>query len=120
MRGQRQSRGASPGALQGDVLEIIFHELAHTQAAVDVRDDLEQEIWYGERGLDGVEVGLAVLVAHRAGRNPKRSVIQRADERIDLGLQFRVGELLRKSPELAPAGDRPLVVEKHAKGIAAL
>jgi len=48
------------------------------------------------------------------------SVIQRADERIDLGLQFRVGELLRKSPELAPASDRPLIVEKHAKGIAAL
>src|SRR5262249_24326739 len=33
MRGQRQSRGAGPGALQNDVLEMIFHELAHAGAA---------------------------------------------------------------------------------------
>src|SRR5215475_1777059 len=38
MRGQRQSRRASPGALQRNVFEIIFHELAHPRAAVDVRD----------------------------------------------------------------------------------
>src|SRR5215471_11215228 len=118
MRGQRQGCGAGPGALERNVLQIIFHELAHARAAVDVRDDLQQEIRQRERGFDGLQVGLAVLIAHRAGRDPKRSVIERADERIDLGLQFRVGELLRKSPELAPAGDRPLVVEEHAMGVA--
>src|SRR5262245_64127424 len=78
MRGQRQSCRASPGALQHDVLEMIFHELAHARAAVDVRDDLEQEIWYGERDLDGVQVGLAVLVAHRAGRNVRNPACRRA------------------------------------------
>src|SRR5215470_9827648 len=106
MRGQRQSCGAGPGALQGNVLEIIFHELAHARATVDVRDDLQQEIRCGERGFDRIQVGLAVLVAHRAGRNAKRSIVQRADEGIDLGLQLWVGELLRKPPEFAPAGDR--------------
>src|SRR5262249_15656927 len=29
MRGQRQSRGTGPGTLQRNVLQIIFHELAH-------------------------------------------------------------------------------------------
>src|SRR5499427_116405 len=114
MRGQRQSCGAGPGTLQRNVLQMIFHELAHARRAVDVGDDLQQEIRHRERGLDGVQVGLAVLITHRAGRDPKRSVIQCANERVDLGLQLRVGELLRKSPELAPAGDRPLVVEEHA------
>src|SRR6516164_11775601 len=120
MRGQRQSCGAGPGALERNILEIIFHELAHARAAVDVRDDLQQEIRHRERGFDRIQVGLTVLVAHRARRNAKRSVIQRADERIDLSLQFRVGELLRKTPEFAPARNRRLVVEKHAKGVVTL
>src|SRR5262245_25461828 len=120
MRGQRQSRGTGPGALQRYVLKLIFHELAHARPAVDVRDDLEQEIRQRHRGFDGVEVGLAVLITHGSGRDPKRSVIQRADKRIDLGLQLGVGELLWKSPEFAPASDRTPVVEKHAMGVAAL
>src|SRR5262249_13607714 len=115
---QRQSRGTGPGALQCNVLEMILHELAHPRAAVDVRDDLQQEIREVERGFDGLQVGLAVLIAHRAGRDPKRSVVQRANERVDLGLQFWVGELLGKSPEFTPACDRSLVVEKHAMGVA--
>src|SRR5215831_15683351 len=120
MRGQCQSRGAGPGALQRNVLEMVFHELAHARAAVDVGDDLQQEIRQRERGFDGLQVGLAVLITHRTGRDPKRSVVQCANERIDLGLQLRVGELLGKSPEFAPAGDRPLVVEEHAMGVATL
>src|SRR5215470_16656388 len=33
MRGEPQSCGTGPGALQRNVLEIIFHELAHARAA---------------------------------------------------------------------------------------
>src|SRR5262245_11720853 len=54
VRGQRQSGRAGPGALHEHVLEMIFYELAYTRAAVDVRDDLQQEIRHRERGLDRV------------------------------------------------------------------
>src|SRR5262245_15114572 len=42
MRGQRQGCGPGPSALQRNVLEIIFHELAYARAAVHVRDDFQQ------------------------------------------------------------------------------
>ena len=88
--------------------------------AVDMRNDLEQEIRRRKRSFDLRQISFAVLVAHRAGRDPKRTVIQGSDQRVDLGSQRRLRQFLRKAPELAATGDRPLVVEEHAVGVAAL
>ena len=102
------------------MLEMVFDELADAWRAVDVRNNLEEKIWSRERGFDVRQISFAVLVAHRAGRNAKRPVIQRSDECVDLGSQGRLRQFLRKAPELAAPGDRPLVVEEHAVSVAAL
>lgn len=80
-----------------------------------MRDDLEQEVRLAERCLDLAKIGFAMLVAHRTRRNPQGTVVQRAD----LGSQCRLGKLLRKATELAPARDESLIVEEHAVGVAA-
>ena len=49
-----------------------------------------------------------------------RTVVQGTDQRVDFSPQRRLRQFLRKAPELATAGDRPLVVEEHAVGVAAL
>src|SRR5258708_2218631 len=85
-----------------------------------MRNDLQQEIRLLKRSLDMRQVRLAMLVSHRGCRNPKRSVIKGANERVDLGPQDRVCELFRESPEFASASDRSLVVKKHAMTVAAL
>ena len=119
MRGQAQGRWPGPGALQYNVLKAVFDKLADPRRTIDVGDDFKQEVRRFERRFDLRQVGFTVLVSHRPGRDPKRTVIQRADERVDLSPQGRLRELLGKAPELAPAGDRPLVVEEHAMSIAA-
>src|SRR5262245_13728763 len=120
VRGKRQRRRAGPGALERDVLEIVLNKLADPRAAVDVRDDLEQEVGRRQRGTDGVEIGGLVLVSHRGGRHPDRPVVERSDQLVDLDMQGRAGELLGEAPQLAAAGDRRLVVEEHAMGVSAL
>ncbi len=69
-------------------------------------------------GLGG-EVQGAVLVAHGAGGDADRAVVQRADQRVGLDRQRRLGQLLREAPQLAPAGDRRMVVQEHLMGVAA-
>src|SRR5215470_11827709 len=49
MRVERQRARAGPRTLDRDVLEIILDQLANARAAVDMRDDLQQEIRRGER-----------------------------------------------------------------------
>jgi hypothetical protein len=58
---------------------MVFDEFADARRAVDMRNDLEQKIWSRERSFDLRQVGFAVLVAHRAGRNAKRPIIQGSD-----------------------------------------
>src|SRR5262249_29071202 len=120
VRRERKRRWPRPRALERDVLEIIFDELADARAAVDVGNDLEQKVRGGERSADRVHVGGFVLVSHAGRGDADRAVIERADQLIDLDVQRRIGELLRKAPKLAPARDRRLVVEEHAMGVAAL
>ena len=55
----------------------------------------------------------AVLVAHGAGRDADRAVVQGADQRVDLDGELRLRQLLGKAPQLAPAGDRRMIVEEH-------
>src|SRR5262245_24741686 len=119
MRGERQGARPDPRALDRDVLEAILDQLADARAAVDMRDDLQQEIRRGERRLGRRKIGLFVLVSHRRGRDPHRTIIQGADQHVDLRAQAGIGQLLRKAPQLAPARDRRLVVQEHAVGVAA-
>ena len=49
-----------------------------------------------------------------------RTVIQGTDQCVDFSPQRRLRQLLRKAPELATAGDRSLIIEEHAVGVAAL
>jgi hypothetical protein len=82
-----------------------------------VRDDLDQEIRCGE--FPGFESGIegAVLVAHGAGRDTNRAVVQGADQCIGLDCQGRLRQLLGKAPQLASPGDRWVIVEKHLMGV---
>jgi hypothetical protein len=82
VRRQRESRGSGPRSFQDKLLKVIFDKLADPRTTVDVRNDLEKEVRLLESGLDLRQVGFAVLVSHRAGCYPQRTVIQRADERI--------------------------------------
>lgn len=41
---QGQCRGPGPGTLQCDVLEAVFNELTDPRTAIDMRNDLEQEV----------------------------------------------------------------------------
>src|SRR5215813_7662621 len=101
-----ESGRAGPGALYLDVLEIVFHQLADARIAVDVGNDLQQEVRRRERRLDRLQIGTAVLVAHGRRRHPHRPVVEGAHERVDLGAQAGAGELLGETPELAATGDR--------------
>src|SRR5262247_4901265 len=85
-----------------------------------VRNDLEQEIGRQQGSFYRGEIGLLVLVSHRADGNRQGSVVQPADQRVDFRFQRRLRELLWKAPKLASAGDGRMVVEKHAMGVAAL
>src|SRR5215475_5093211 len=84
-----------------------------------MRDDLEQKVRSRKRSFDLRQISFAVLVAHRAGRDAKRPIIQGSDKRVDLGSQRRLCQLFGKAPEFTAAGDRPLVVQEHAVGVAA-
>src|SRR5215831_12470742 len=111
---------SGPSALQIDVLKVVFDELADPRAAIDMRYDLQKEIWRLERGLDNGVIGRLVLVTHSAGRHPHGAVIERTDESVDFGAQARLRQFLWKAPKLAPAGDRRIVVQEHTMRIAAL
>src|SRR5450631_1394581 len=120
MRRQMERRRPGPRALYRDVLEMIFDQFADAWRAVDMRNDLEQEVRRRKRSPDLRQIGLAVFVTHRASGNPNGSVIQGTDQRVDLSPQRRQCQFLGKAPKLATAGDRPLVIEEHAVGVAAL
>src|SRR5262245_11365328 len=70
MRAERQRARAGPRPLDRDVLEIVLDQLANARAAVDMRDDLQEEVRRGERRLGGRQIDLFVLVAHGRGRHP--------------------------------------------------
>src|SRR5215471_11460847 len=84
-----------------------------------MRNDLQKKIRRRERSSDLRQIGFPVFVTHCTGRDPKRPVFERSDQRIDFGSQRWLRQFLWKAPELTATGDRPLVVEKHAVGVAA-
>src|SRR5262245_65338229 len=85
-----------------------------------MRNDLEQEIGCRQGSLYCCEVGFLVLVPHGADGNRQGAVVQPAHQRVDFRLQRRLREFLGKAPELAPASDGRMIVEKHAMRVAAL
>ena len=112
--------GPVTGALELNVLQIIFDQLANAWTAVRMGDDLEQEVGRGERGQHRRRIGRLVLVTHGASRNPHGPIVEGAHQRVDLGAKRRLREFLREAPYLTPSGDRSLKVEKHAMGVPAL
>src|SRR6516162_10930797 len=119
VRMKLKRRRSSPRSLEDDVREIEADQFADAWRAVDMGNDLQQQARLVERLCDGSSVELAVLVAHRAGRNANTSIIQRADQGVAIDFQARLRELLRKPPEFTSAGDRRVVIEKHSVDIAA-
>ena len=61
----------------------------------------------------------AVLVAHGAGGHTQLAVVQRAHQHVLVHAQAGRGQLLGKAPDLAPAGDRRVVVEEHVVRVSA-
>src|SRR5262245_14144393 len=120
VREQGELSRSGPCSLQIDIGEIVLDQLADACRAIDVRNNLEQEIGRQQRSFHRCEIGLLVLVSHSANGNRQRSVVQPADQFVDFRLQRRLCELLGKAPEFASAGDGRMIVEKHAMGVAAL
>src|SRR5258707_12329793 len=94
MRVKVERSRPGPCALHGDILAMVAHQLADARSAVDLRDDLEQEIRRGEfsrlsRGVEG-----AMLVAHVAGRIRNLAVVVVADQLVDLDGALRLRQLL--------------------------
>ncbi len=88
--------------------------------AVDVRNDLDEEIRLVERAQDRVEVEHLVLVAHRRDGAEHGAIIQPADQNFLVVGQRRLRQFLREAPDFAPARDRRLVVEIHRMDVTAL
>src|SRR6516162_8493638 len=114
-----EGRRSSPRSFEGDVREIEPNQFADTRRAVDMGNDLQQKPRLVERLCHDGLVELAMLVAHRAGRNADAPVIQRADEGVPIDFQARSRELLWKAPEFTSAGDRRVGIEEHGVDIAA-
>src|SRR5688500_3443778 len=89
-----------PRALEVDIAEPITHQLANAWCAIDMRDDLQEKTRLVHRVHDGVTRDRLVLVAHTAGRDPRRTVVEGAEQGVALHPQRRIGELLGKAPEL--------------------
>src|SRR5216683_6729255 len=53
MRVELQRDRPGPGAFDRDVLEVVLDDLADARRAVDMGDDLQEEVRRRERGLDG-------------------------------------------------------------------
>src|SRR4029079_5704338 len=101
VRDQGKRRRARPGAFEGDVFKLVLDQLANSRGAVDVRNDLEQKIWCRQGGEDRVQVGTFVLVPYGAGGHPDRTIVERADQGVDLDTQAGIGELFWKGPKIA-------------------
>ncbi len=60
-----------------------------------------------------------MLEAHRARCDADAAIVERADERVDVGGEGGLGKFFREAPKLAAAVDRRAVVQEHGVGVAA-
>src|ERR1700730_15579022 len=108
-----------PGSLHRDVFHVIAHQLADPRRAVDMRDDLDHEVRSGQRLQQRRGIQLAMLETHRGGDAQHRAVVQGTDHNVAFMRHLRAPQLFGEAPDLAPAGDRRVVVEVHGVDIAA-
>src|SRR5215467_4030181 len=99
---------------------MIAHEFADPRAAVDMRDDLQDEVRSLHPLQDRVVIDRPMLVAHGGADAEHRAIMQRADEHVALDLDLWPRKLFRKAPEFTAACDRTFVVEIHRVDIDAL
>ena len=86
------SASAPPGPVHAPFRSTSFKLISTSSQirarAVDMRDDLQQEIRRPRATLDRRRDRRLVLVAHRAGGDAHRAVVERADQRVDLDPQL--------------------------------
>jgi hypothetical protein len=59
------------------------HSTSSQMRAVDMRNDFEQEAWRIKLSFDLRQISFAMFVAHCAGRDAKRSIIQGSDKSLE-------------------------------------
>ena len=92
---------------------MVLDQLANSRGAVDVRDDLEQKNWCRQGGADRVQVSTFVLVSDGDGGHLDRTIIERADQGVDLDTQAGIGEHFGKTPK---ARDQVAIGASSIKG----
>src|SRR4051812_31578460 len=104
-----------PGAGHLNVAQKEADEFAYSNRAVDVRYYLEQIVrCVGQFVLLGSGVERTILIAHRAGGNSLRAVVERSEQGVfSVNRKPRRSELLGKAPDFPAAGDRTFVVQIH-------
>src|ERR1700754_3135343 len=98
---QLERSGSFPRTEHLDVAQEKVHQFADAHGAVDMRDHLEQIVRrVGQLAALGLYIERAVLVAHRAGGNALRAVVERAEQRVlAVDTQDRRREFLWKPPD---------------------
>ena len=74
--------GSAPAFLDVNILELIAHQFADARCAVDMRDNLHDEIGFGQASHRLLFVGHAMLVTHRGERTERPTVVQLTDDHI--------------------------------------
>src|SRR5947208_14359518 len=78
-----------------------------------MRYDLDHEVRPSQRLQQRRRVDFAMLEAHCGGDAEHRAVVQGADHHVSFVRDLRARQLLGEATDLAPTGDRRIVVEVH-------
>jgi hypothetical protein len=103
MRVEFERTGPRPCTMDVDILETVFNQFANARAAVDMWNDLEQEVGFGKRGQNRRRIGGFVLGTHGACGYPHRPVVEGTHECVYLGAKRWLRELLGKPQSSRPA-----------------
>src|SRR3979411_2464379 len=82
--GKSTSDAGLPGTLYRNVLATVADELADPRGAIDVRNDLQQEIGSRQISEHPICRQRAMLVTHGRDCDPHRTVVQDAQQRVRL------------------------------------
>jgi len=84
-----------------------------------MRDDLDHEVRFRQVLQQGRMVHLTMLIAHARGNTENRSIMKRTDQRFAFMAYLWACELLGEAPDLAPPGNRRIIIKIHGVHIAA-
>src|SRR6516162_1423949 len=104
-----ERRRSRPLTFQLDVFEIVANKLADPRQAVEVWNVRQEKARLTERLHHRGTIELAMLEAHRSGRDPDVSIVQRSHQGVAINRQLRACQFLGKAPELASAGNRRMI-----------